>query len=121
MFQRRDYADNELVNVALRVNGRLLRGIHQVAERQGYASTTKWLSAAILPIVAHELGVTEASLQDTPRAVTQRPPTGPAVPPEIAVQLARAETVMAEFAASLAALRGGATVPAPKRVTRGRR
>ena len=75
MFQRRAYAPGELISAGLRVNAELLEGMHELARLQGFDSTTKWLRATLLPVVAQGLGVPEASLLPPP------PPKARAAPP----------------------------------------
>lgn len=111
LYQRREYKDDELVNLGFRAKARLVEAVHRAAEKEKARSTSAWLHGVVLEATAKTLGVDPTTLDD------DRRPLGEAAPsPEAAAQVAQLGALLIDVQERLAKL--GVVVPAETKTRR---
>jgi hypothetical protein len=97
LYQRREYKDDELVNLGFRAKARLVEAVHKAAEKEKARSTSAWLHHVVLEATAKTLGVDPATLDE------DRRPAGPPAPsPEAVAQAAQLNALLIDVQERLA-------------------
>lgn len=89
MYQRREYKDDEQVNLGFRARARLAEAVHRAAEKDKARSTSAWLQNVVLEAAAKTLGVAPDTIDE------DRRPAGPPAPsPEAMAQAAQLNALL---------------------------
>lgn len=110
LYQRREYKEDELVNLGFRAKARLVEAVHRAAEKEKARSTSAWLNQVVLEATAKTLGIDPRTLSDDA--------AGPTTSPEAAAQVAQLNALLIDVQERLSRL---GAVPATEVKTRSRR
>lgn len=113
LYQRRDYTDEELVNLGFRAPGLFVRAVHRAAEKEKSRSTSEWLHHVVAEATAKTLGVTVDSFDPERRPMVDDQPSPAAV-----AELAEIKALMAGLTDRLAKIGVGAAAPAEPKTRR---
>lgn len=69
LYQRREYRDDEMVNLGFRAKAKFVEAVHSAAEKEKARSTSAWLYGVVLEAAAKTLGVNPRELDDPERVV----------------------------------------------------
>jgi hypothetical protein len=114
MYQRRDYRDDEKIQIGFKASGKLANATHEAAKSAKFDSTSQYLHHVVREAVAAELGVSPASLE--PDAKPARAGvTMQGASPQVAAQLAQYNALIIDLQDKLAqaAKLAGASIEAP--------
>jgi hypothetical protein len=122
MFQRREYRDDEKIQLGFKASGKLTAATHDAADRAGFPSTSQYLHHITREAVAKALGVTPESLEPDARPA-RAGVTMQGASPEVAAQLAQYNALILDLQDKLqqAAKLAGAPVQAPAKPSTRRR
>jgi hypothetical protein len=113
LYQRREYKDDELVNLGFRARARLVEAVHKAAEKEKARSTSAWLHNVVLEAAAKTLGVAPDTLDED-----RRPLGAPAPSPEAMAEAAQLKALLLDVHERLARI--GVAPEAPAKTTRRR-
>jgi hypothetical protein len=110
LYQRREYKEDELVNLGFRAKAKLVEAVHRAAEKEKARSTSAWLNEVVLQAAAKTLGVDPRTLDPAEGA--------PITSPEAAAQVAQLSALLLDVQDRLGRL--GVAVPAVEAKSRRR-